>query len=69
MTAARFGVRGGRRPAADPSGPGADVARQGEQAGRDPRGPGEGVSFDQRPPDGVVEQGERYLEAAAAVAA
>jgi hypothetical protein len=69
MTAARFGVRWSRRPAADPSGPGADVARQAEQAGRDPTGPGEGVSSDKRPPDGVREQGERYVEAAAAVAA
>ena len=68
MIAARFGVRR-PRPAADPSGPSADVARQAEQAGRDPSGPGESVSSDERPPDGVVEQGERYVEAAAAVAA
>ena len=69
MTAACFGVRRSPRRAADPSGPSADVARQAEQAGCDPSGPGERVSSDKRPPDGVVEQGERYLEGASAVAA
>ena len=69
MIAARFGVRRSPRPAADPSGPGADVARQADRAGRDPSGPREGLSSDKPPPDGVVERGEWYVEAAAVVAA
>ena len=65
MTAVRFGVRLSRRPAAEPSGPRADVAPQAEAAGD----PGDRASLDKRPPDGVVEQGVRCAEATAPVGA
>jgi hypothetical protein len=67
MTAVRFGMWLSRRPAAEPSGPGADVAPQAEATGRDPGGAGERASFGKRPPDGVVEQGVRCAEATAPV--
>jgi hypothetical protein len=69
MTEVRFRMRLSRWPAAEPSGPRADVARQAEAAGRDPGGAGERAPFDKRPPDGVVEQGVRCAEATAPVGA